>query len=311
MMTNKQILSKLNHYYDSKRRKHQAERDSRLAKASLDSTFAELYSTKRGLECEISRRKAYKLEYAQLQQKLTAVTAKYDQYVESKGYDLDLHYDCPICKDTGMVDGKVCSCFEQSYIQLLQQNSTISPLPKFSFDQNKLSEYGKNPQMQKWYKVALKWCKKFDTTPIRSIYLSGSVGIGKTTLLSCIANELLENGKSVIYISAFDFSRIIHAKHFGEKNAITELYSSLFECDLLIIDDLGTEPIYKNISLEYFLSIVDWRLSHHKAIILSTNLTPSQFIEKYGERAFSRICNKSTSLSDYIKGEDLRKLTNN
>ncbi len=310
MMTNNQILSKLKHYFDSKRRQHLAERDSRLSKAGADPTFAELYSAKRSLECEISRRKAYKLEYQELQQELSQVAAQYDQYVADKGYDLSLHYDCPICKDTGMVDGKACSCYKQAYIQLLQQNSTISPLPKFTFSQNKLDELGKNTQIQKWYEVAQKWCAKFDTTPIRSIYLSGSVGIGKTTLLSCIASDLLAQGKSVIYISAFDFSRIIHAKHFGEKGAITELYSTLFECDLLIIDDLGTEPIYKNISLEYFLSIVDWRLSHHKAIILSTNLTPSQFIEKYGERAFSRICNKSTSLSDYIKGDDLRKIIN-
>ncbi|MGN0796876.1 MAG: ATP-binding protein [Christensenellales bacterium] len=305
---NRRLTTKLNTQFSNKRIKAENDRSVRFAKAMQDKDFCELYTAKRSLENELARRSAYKLDAGDLRQRLDDTTKAYDKYVASQNIDLDIHYQCPHCQDTGWVGDKPCRCYMDAYCELLKKEALISPLPDFRFEDNNLEELAQNVKMQQLYPIFQKFCDNFDNSKLRSVYLSGAVGVGKTSLLSCIANNLIEKGKYVVYVTAFDWSRIVLAKHLSKNDALSELYDSLLQCDLLIIDDLGTEPMYKNVSLEYFLSIVDWRIGHGKKTILSTNLTGEQFVKRYGERAFSRICNKAYAYATYIDGTDLRKI---
>lgn len=304
----KQFITKLNAKFSNKRLQAEHERSVRVASAMQDRRFCELYTAKRSLENELSRRSVYKLDAGDLRQRLDEATKAYDEYVTNHDIDIEPHYQCPICQDKGWVDDKPCKCFLKAYIELLRDKARFSPLPDFRFEDNRFEELGVNEKMQELYPMFQKFCDNFDSSKLLSFYISGTVGIGKTSLLSCIANKMIENGKYVIYVTAFELGRITLAKHTSNEQTMNELFDCLFQCDLLIIDDLGTEPMYKNVSLEYFLSIVDWRISHGKKTILSTNLTADQFINRYGERAFSRICNKPYAFATYIDGIDLRKI---
>ena len=305
---NKQFVSKLNAEFSNKRVEAEHDLSVRFAAAMQDERFGELYTAKRSLENELLRRSSMKLDAGDLRQRLKDATKAYDEYVISHNLDIEAHYQCPLCHDKGWVDDKPCKCYMEAYSDLLRKEALISPLPDFNFEDDRLEELGVNEKTQQLYPMFQKFCDNFDYSKLRSVYLSGAVGVGKTTLLSCIANKLIKNGKYVVYVTAFDWSRIVLAKHLSKNDALSELYDSLLQCDLLIIDDLGTEPMYKNVSLEYFLSIVDWRINHGKKTILSSNLTGDQFVKRYGERAFSRICNKAYAYATYIDGIDLRKI---
>ncbi|MGN0772008.1 MAG: ATP-binding protein [Christensenellales bacterium] len=305
---NRQLVNKLNNAYQNKRLRAKREQSLRFEAAMQDPVFANLYTEKRSLENEIARRSAMKLDMGDLRLQLDTATKKYDEYVSEHNLDLQIHYDCQLCKDTGIVDNKPCACFISAYHQLLRNECALSPLPKSRFEDNTLAELGANTSMQQLYEKFEGFCKNFDNSKLCAVWLSGNVGVGKTTLLASIANRLIEQDKYVIYITAFDLSRIFLAQHTEHNATVAEMFDNLFACDLLIIDDLGTEPMYQNVSLEYFLSLVDWRINHQKKTILSSNLNQEQFIARYGERTYSRICNKSYGFALYIDGTDLRKI---
>ena len=85
------------------------------------------------------------------------------------------------------------------------------------------------------------------------------------------------------------------------------MLDSLLDPDLLIIDDLGTEPVLRNVTKEYLLAVIQERMLKHKATLISTNLSPEQIFDRYGERLFSRITHKGKSLLINIEGNDLRQ----
>ena len=155
----------------------------------------------------------------------------------------------------------------------------------------------------------LRTCKDFvrcfDETPA-NLLLYGDTGVGKTFLSNCIAKELLDTAHTVIYLTAFGLVDIIEANTFGndEDNTLEEnMFDYIFDCDLLIIDDLGTEMNNSFVTSQLFLCINE-RILHGKSTIISTNLSLEDLQERYSERIFSRI------ISDYqilpIIGEDIR-----
>jgi len=148
--------------------------------------------------------------------------------------------------------------------------------------------------------------KEFHTT-YRNLLFYGETGVGKTFLTNCIAKELLEKSYSVLYLSAIDFSTILADVTFNSKNLSAEskaVSSHIYECDLLIIDDLGTE-VTNSIKSSNLFNCLDKRLSNKKSTIISTNLTPKKISEIYSDRIFSRIIGSYTCFK--IFGEDIRK----
>ena len=223
-------------------------------------------------------------------------------------------YTCPDCKDTGQIDGKPCHCFKQAAIDLVYTQSNIRSILEYEnfthFNLDLYSNTMENPQTgftsrqtaQNALETAYGFIQNFDSK-FDNLFLYGDTGIGKTFLSNCIAKELLDTGHSVIYFTAFQLFDILEKNKFQKDNEAAGTMQNIFECDLLIIDDLGTELANAFTVSQLFLCLNE-RILHKKSTIISTNLGIRQLHDTYSERIFSRI------LSNYIMihlfGDDIR-----
>ena len=218
-------------------------------------------------------------------------------------------YDCPDCKDTGYIGSEKCHCFKQAIIDLLYEQSGIrSMLEKENF--SSLSyDYYQGEDLERFKKnvtTAKNFIKTFDSD-YHNLFFYGTVGTGKSFLSGCIAKELIEKGFSVIYFSTAGLFETLSRNMFDYKNTeeLRSLHEDLYGCDLLIIDDLGTECI-NNATASMFFSLLNERHLNQKATIISTNLFLEDIQNRYSERIFSRIMNQYISLK--FTGPDIRRL---
>ena len=140
---------------------------------------------------------------------------------------------------------------------------------------------------------------------MKNIVMCGASGTGKTYLTKCIAKELIAKNITTLFVSSFDLNNLFleqHTSNFGEKNNM----QNLIDVDALIIDDLGTEPMRKNVTKEYLLILLNERLGKNKSTIITTNLSPDDLLARYEERIFSRIFNKRTTLVLKFDGKNVR-----
>lgn len=151
----------------------------------------------------------------------------------------------------------------------------------------------------------MNYCDHFPNSS-ENILILGDVGTGKSHLVGCIANELQNKGFNIVLLSACELNTIFLKYHTAPVEDKSFYISLLTGCDLLIIDDLGTEPIYKNVTEEYFLMILNERLLNKMPYIVTTNLTQAQLFERYGERILSRLNDKRSGKTTKIEGVDLR-----
>ena len=216
-------------------------------------------------------------------------------------------FDCPDCQDTGYVNGIKCHCFRQAEIELLYQQSNLKEvLDKENFDTMSFA-YFKGEDLSA-YQLAVKVCKDFAHTFKQSesnLFLYGTVGSGKTFLSNCIAKECIEDGHSVIYFSASSLFDTLSRNAYDYKNQenLDYLYNDLYDCDLLVIDDLGTEQ-NTPYNVSRLFTCLNERLIRRKSMIISTNLSLPELKERYQDRIFSRI----TSNFELCKltGQDIR-----
>ena len=231
---------------------------------------------------------------------------------------MELRYSCDSCKDTGYVGDEKCQCFKQAVIDMLYTQSNLKQvLDKENFDTFSFSYYNDdipNPvnnltpyQNTKKVHLACKdFIENFDTD-FQNILFYGDTGTGKTFLTNCIANELLKRSKSVIYLTAISLFDLFSKQAFNNDtdDVITskDLEQYLFDCDLLIIDDLGTESpnSFTNSKLFYCLNE---RFLREKSTIISTNLSLEMINGLYSERIYSRLVSNYTLLK--LFGDDIR-----
>ena len=165
---------------------------------------------------------------------------------------LDLHYDCPLCRDTGFADGRKCACFRRAETELLYEQSNLKEiLLEDNFEHFSLQYYSDEAinessglSARQTAAFALKCAREFVagfSDSFTNLCFYGDTGVGKTFLSHCIAKELIEAGFSVLYLTAFEFFEQLEQHKFSSSDESEEAYRHLFECDLLIIDDLGTE----------------------------------------------------------------------
>ena len=227
---------------------------------------------------------------------------------------LDDIYTCPDCRDTGYIGSEKCHCFQQHILHVLYDQSNLRELIRVENFQNfRLDYYSDRPERngalspRENMRAILGRCRRFiasfDSHPGGNLLISGNTGVGKTYLANCIAGEILKAGKSVIYMSAHQFFSQLADYTFrrGQENADT--LSFLLHCDLLIIDDLGTELNNGFINSQLFLCINE-RILHRKSTIISTNLSLKQLSQTYTERISSRFIESYEYF--HIYGEDIR-----
>ena len=240
-----------------------------------------------------------------LKEQLHRLTLEKQELMHSHGYPQDYlvpPYTCPDCKDTGYIDGKKCHCFKQAAIDFVYTQSNIKRILEKENFQNFSYDYYSDTEVNPatgltslaTAQQAVKSCKDFvrhfeeKNSPLKNLLLCGDTGTGKTFLSNCIAKELLDQGHSVIYLTAFELLEILESNKFSREPADSEDYQNIFDCDLLIIDDLGAELSNSFTNSQLFLCLNE-RILRQNSTIISTNLNLKQLADTYSERIVSRI----------------------
>ena len=255
---------------------------------------------------------------ASLKEELEILRSSKKNLLISAGFPenyLEPIYDCPDCKDTGYIGNQKCHCFKRAVIGLLYEQSNIKEFPtEASFDNFSLDFYSPSIYDKSTGRSArtimedtLKICHRFIDTfgkEFQNLFFYGSVGVGKTFLSTCIAREIMDREFSVLYFSAPQLFSALSQPKFDKNDVDAKNMSEhIFNCDLLIIDDLGSEYTNAFIAAQFFTCINE-RLIHRKSTIISTNLSLESIADLYTERSFSRITSSYALLK--IIGDDIR-----
>lgn len=253
----------------------------------------------------------------ELKEERKKLTDRKAMLLTSAGYPADYLepiYDCADCRDTGYIGNQKCHCFQKAIIDLLYTQSNLkNVLAKENFGTFSFAYYSENhvdsvtgrsslETMQNAHRTALEFVDTF-SDEFRNLFLYGDTGVGKTFLSNCIAKELIDRAFSVIYFTAYDFFDTL-AKSKFEKDDTAEMMSEhIFDCDLLIIDDLGTE-LPNSFTVSQLFLCLNERLLRRKSTVISTNLSLESIVDIYSERTFSRITSNYTMLK--LTGDDIR-----
>ena len=160
-------------------------------------------------------------------------------------------------------------------------------------------------QIKKLYSKVENWCKNLKNSSIKTMLLVGSTGVGKTYLTECICNELINKNNVVNYYTSFALNDLFYKYHTSFSQNRVGLLDGVMNCDVLIIDDFGSEPKLKSTE-EYFYALFNERLTKNLTTIITTNLNPLQIMDNYGERTFSRLNNKKSCVMFSLNNKDLR-----
>lgn len=222
---------------------------------------------------------------------------------------LELHYDCPDCRDTGYIDGQKCHCLKAREVKILYDQSNLKKLTESNNFSLMTDAYYEGEDRQLFHKAAAlarSFVQNFDRH-YENLYFYGTVGTGKSFLSICIAKELLDTGHAVLYFSAAGLFELLSSYVFGKKprEDYAAFLDALYTADLLIIDDLGTELTNGFVKTQLFECINERHLGSRSTII-STNLSLRELQGVYSDRIFSRITSNYTVCK--LTGPDIRVL---
>lgn len=229
---------------------------------------------------------------------------------------MEMRYHCGECQDTGYINGQKCRCFKKEQIRLLYSQSNIEEvLARENFDAFTFEYYDDKtviPAIQMtvadYMRQVYGWCRRYVEEFEEkggNLIFTGSTGVGKTFLTNCIAKALIDKYQSVIYLSSNDLFDIFSKNkfHHETEEEMREMYQYILDCDLLIIDDLGTELNNTFVSSQLFYCINE-RLLRKRSTIISTNLSLDMLRDTYSDRISSRIISQYAIIPLY--GDDIR-----
>lgn len=308
MITSDEILKSALALYESDRQKANDLAYKNRQKALQNAEFSDLYYQIKGLNLQIERLKfddGDEQKISVLEKERAELIKKQEEILKALGLnksDLTPKYNCELCLDTGYKkSGGMCDCFYKKLTLCAEKHLGIvkQKLPLFSdFSCDLASESLKNKLFS--------YCERFNETKTRNLIFSGAPGCGKTFAAGIIATELEKRGKNVIFLSALKLSEIFFTYHVSSGSDRSIIFDVLTTCDLLIIDDLGTEPIKNNVTVEYLTAFLSERLNNEKAFIITTNLSSEDLLKRYSERLTSRL--SSSSCAQFkLNGKDLRR----
>lgn len=256
--------------------------------------------------------------FESIKKKIQALQSEKEKLLIKNGYSSDYLDDvvhCKKCSDTGFVMGHRCDCLKTLIAKHIGANANLSePLKHQTFENFDFSLFydyengGKTVPVKKLMQKAVEICMDFAQNFKKTkgnLILQGNAGTGKTYLSSCIANRVLSRGKTVYYTSAYKLFEMLEAIKFGKEtfgaDETTARY--VYDVDLLIIDDLGTEFMTQFTSAAFF-DIVNSRLISGKSTVISTNLGLEGITDLYSQRVSSRIMGDYKAIT--LLGSDVR-----
>ncbi len=246
---------------------------------------------------------------------VSEISGRKKALLQSAGFPedyLEPVYTCPDCRDTGYLDGgdygkEKCHCLRQQELSMLYAQSNIQEIISRENFSSLSYEYYQDEDLERFrgaVKISQEFVQDF-RQGFRNLFFYGTVGTGKSFLSGCIARELLTRGHSVVYFSSSGLFDTLARYTFDakEKETLYNFYEDLYNCELVIIDDLGTEVTNSFVSSQLF-SCLNERYLRRRSTIISTNLSLEELRDRYSDRVFSRITSNYTICK--LTGPDIR-----
>lgn len=275
----------------------------KLAQIGLNISKVFLYSADKQADIE------------QLMQESLALQEKKKALLTQNGYSenaLDVQFTCPVCRDTGFVNSRRCKCHNALLKDIERSDlAKIAPIDDCTFDTfdvryypDQIMENGISPRdkAERIKKSCSKYAVNFSRGS-KNIMFMGGTGLGKTHLSLAIANVVINKGYSVVYGTSQNILSDLQNENFGRNDNLRYYERAVLNCDLLIMDDLGTE--FKSAyTVACLYNIINSRLSAKLPTIISTNFTLDELEDKYDQRITSRITGEYSQL--VLVGNDIR-----
>ena len=259
-------------------------------------------------------------QQADLAGKMQELNARIEKLLEAAGYPAD--YLAPVCRckacgDTGYTGGTVkepCACLKKAYQAKVREAiglesgkaETFETYDESLIPDEKVNSTGiTQRQLSRIAREQCeKWADRYPRTEQRDVLISGGSGLGKTFLLRSMANRLIEHDQNVLSVSAYTFLQLARKSFFEGDSGMKDLT----DVPVLMLDDLGSEPLMQNITVEQLFNLINERQSRGLSTVISTNLTLAELRERYTERVASRLNNPKNCLVLTLAGRDLRKI---
>ncbi len=300
-MNKQKMVTTLKQNFMVKRYKAQEECENFIAELREDLKFDELYTNLTKKQLEYAKANLIE-EGLKLKHEIDDLKMQINNFLALKNIDssrLTPKYDCKICNDTGVVGGRICKCLlNELNMKISLQSSSQTEFKSFD-DANKDIMDVNDIKASEWLKT---WCLRYPNVTKLNVNIIGGAGCGKTFLLECVANEMMKKGVVVCYKTAFEINELARLYHIGKSYD----FSDCLNADVMLIDDLGTEPILKNVTKEYLYNLINIRQINNKATMISTNLSLDNILDRYDERIFSRLANKNLSTTIQLVSKDKR-----
>lgn len=307
----KEIIKSIFDEFYEKNQEKIAKLDIFNKKALSIPEYLELDNRERMLTMELGKQQFLKQKTDKIVEELTKIKESKKLLLEKNNINInDYTYkiNCKKCNDTGINNGKYCTCFLQAYNNIIMNNCGIdlSSIPYLKDYDINIFDDEQRKYVQDILTNLKKYVKNFGNGENKNILLVGGTGVGKTYLAQCVAKEIIKEKNTVFFTSAFNLNNTFLKIHVAPELDKITLLKNLLEVDLLIIDDLGTEPMLNNVTKEYLQLLLNERLINNKSTFITSNLDPNTILERYEERIFSRITNKRNTLMYNLVGKDLR-----
>lgn len=314
MSFNRENVSRVRADFVNRRREAAAESDRR--KAELYEKLPEL----RGLDRQIASVGVQVMGAAigggdvdgalsEMKKNHTALRARRAEMLIAAGYPADysdIRYRCETCLDTGFVGTKMCTCMRRALVMAGYESAGIGTLMQTQgFDSFSLSYYSGAEQEGMEHNLAAltEFARHFSAHEGESWLLIGATGLGKTHLSTSVAREVIDAGYDVVYETAQGVFSVFEAQRFGRGEAEDGAADRYFDCDLLIIDDLGTE-LSNQFTVSCLYNIINSRVNSRRSTIINTNLTGAELRARYADRITSRLFGEFKPL--LFAGKDVR-----
>lgn len=250
-----------------------------------------------------------------------AQMAEYNRQISAllvqKGYPADYLAPvcrCPLCGDTGYVyDGSVrraCDCLKKACQEAQAGNATSDQQTFAAFDPLVFPDVplpGTDVTQREYMAVVKEKCRRFARNvpggPVHTLLLHGGSGLGKTYLLGCVGDDARQRGVDVLSVTAYDLLMALKNAYFSRTGETAEEF---FSVPLLLIDDLGMEPLMENITVEQIYNLLNGRLLRGNYTAVSTNLSRLELKQRYTERVSSRLLDLRSALAIPFLGQDIR-----